>query len=321
MTGARIAATAAFSAVVACAGGALAAPAHEPVVAASGNPRLELARTHFLRGVEFYRHGDFRLALVEFRRSYELSQNYAILYNVGQVNHQLNNYADALGALQRYLREGGARVPEERRAEVQASISELEKRVARVRLRVNLDGVELSIDDASVGRIGRERWCVVDPGDHRIEVRRAGYRPLRRTVSVTAGDTAEVSLNLEPERAPNSAGGGPGEQRSGSAWVAVGWVTTGVLAAGAAVSGVVAVKEARDLADLRNSPDSTEAQRDWKAERARGWAIAADALTGAAVVSGALSLYVTLSGSEEAPERPVTRLGFTPGGVSLSGSY
>jgi PEGA domain len=318
---AKIAAAAAFSAVVSGSLSGQAASSEAPAVVAPSNPRLELARTHFLRGVEFYRHGDFRLALVEFRRSYELSQNYAILYNVGQVNHQLNNYADALGALQRYLKEGGARVPEERRAEVQASITELEKRVARVRLRLNLDGVELSIDDASLGRIGRERWCVVDPGDHRIEVRHPGYRPLRRTLSVTAGDTAEVSLVLEPERLASSARAAPSEQQRGSAWVAVGWVTTGVLAAGAGVSGFLAVKEARDLSELRSSPDSTEARREWKAERARGWAIAADALAGAAVVSGALSLYVTLSGSERAPEQASTRLGFGPGGVSFSGSY
>jgi hypothetical protein len=317
----EIPALAAFFAAVAGSPSALAASSQEASVSAAPNPRLELARTHFLRGVEFYRHGDFRLALVEFRRSYELSQNYAILYNIGQVNHQLNNYADALGALQRYLTEGGARVPAERRTEVQASITELEKRVARVRLRVNLDGVELSIDEASLGRMGRERSCVVDPGDHRIELRRPGYRPVRRTVSVTAGDTAEISLVLEPERLASSPEGTPGQKRSGSAWVAVGWVTTGVLAAGAGVSGVMALNQARDLADLRNSPGSTEEQRDWKAERARGWAIAADALAGAAVVSGALSLYVTLSGSETAPARPTTRLGFAPGGVTLSGRY
>src|SRR3954464_11843156 len=62
---------------------------------------------HFQRGVSLYTEADYRAALVEFRRAYEIAPNSAVLYNIGETYYQLQNYAAALSTLQRYLNESG----------------------------------------------------------------------------------------------------------------------------------------------------------------------------------------------------------------------
>src|ERR1043165_5818761 len=61
------------------------------------------AGKHFQRGVTLYNEADYRAALVEFKRAYEIAPNSAVLYNIGQTYYQLQNYAAALVALGRYL--------------------------------------------------------------------------------------------------------------------------------------------------------------------------------------------------------------------------
>ena len=75
----------------------------------------DAARSHFEHGVELYREGDFRAALIEFQRAYEASPNYKVLYNLGQTNLELQDYAGALKALRGYLEGGGGAVPAARR--------------------------------------------------------------------------------------------------------------------------------------------------------------------------------------------------------------
>ncbi|RYE85226.1 MAG: hypothetical protein EOO75_17190, partial [Myxococcales bacterium] len=87
-------------------------PAH-----AAPNEAQEEGRQRFKRGVEFFKEGDYNAALVEFRRAYEVAPSYRILYNLGQTSYELQDYAGALTAFTRYLKEGGAEVDAARRAE------------------------------------------------------------------------------------------------------------------------------------------------------------------------------------------------------------
>jgi len=54
------------------------------------------AGKHFQRGVTLYNETDYRAALVEFRRAYDLAPNAAVLYNIGETEYQLRDYASAL---------------------------------------------------------------------------------------------------------------------------------------------------------------------------------------------------------------------------------
>ena len=106
-------------------------------------PDLEAARRHFSEGVQFYNAGDYKLSLIEFRRSHEISNNYRILYNIGQVNQQLGNYTNALIALEEYLLEGGSDIVEDRNVEVSASVALLRTRVAHIHIASNVQAPEV----------------------------------------------------------------------------------------------------------------------------------------------------------------------------------
>jgi hypothetical protein len=283
-------------------------------------PDLEKARAHFLQGVQFYSSGDYKLSLLEFRRSYEISKNYRILYNIGQVNQQLGNYTNALRALKQYLREGGVEVGDERRAEVTTNIAILETRVAHIHVITNVDGAEVLVDGFPADTQDTNAGITLDPGDHRVELRKSGYQNGGTVVALAAGDVSSIRIQLVKVQtavriaAPTTA---PAAQRD-TTWRWIGWTTTATAALGAGVTGVVAALKANELADLRNSSGSTQAQRDEMGTQARTFAIVSDVLTATALAAGATSLYLTFSAKEPDPEHrspPTARLAVTPGGV------
>jgi len=105
------------------------------------------AKERFEHGKEFYRDGAFAAALVEFRKAYGLSANWRVLYNIGQVCYQIQDFVCALASFDDYLAKGGANVENDRRAEVEQESSRLRMRVARLVLQSSVDGAEVSIDD------------------------------------------------------------------------------------------------------------------------------------------------------------------------------
>src|SRR5439155_2226394 len=95
---------------------------------ADESPRKE-ASTHFQRGVDLYNDGDFRGALVEFKKAYTIWPRANVLYDVGQTQFQLMDYAGALNTMNRYLAETGATAAH--RAEVESTVEVLRGRVGR----------------------------------------------------------------------------------------------------------------------------------------------------------------------------------------------
>jgi hypothetical protein len=285
-------------------------------------PDVEKARNHFLQGVQFYNAGDYKLSLIEFRRSYELSKNYRILYNIGQVNQQLGNYTNALSALEQYLHDGGGDVADERVAEVAANVRMLRTRVAHIRVTANVDSPEVLVDGFPVDAKGVSWEIALDPGDHRIDLRKAGYQSGGTVVTLAAGDVSKVNIKLTrvPPVVRVSAPGNHSAPHRDATWLWVGWTTTAATALGAGITGVIAVTQANELANLRNSSWSTQGQRDEVGSRAKAFAIASDALAIAAVAAGATSLFLTLRSDKvepEGPPKPTTRLALTAGGVAF----
>ena len=96
---------------------------------AAADTRREAAR-HFERGVALYGEADYRGALVEFKRTAALIPNPAVLYNIGETEYQLQEYASALTTFERYLKEAGP--GDSHRAEVEGNVQALRVRVGHV---------------------------------------------------------------------------------------------------------------------------------------------------------------------------------------------
>ncbi|MFC1641478.1 PEGA domain-containing protein [Myxococcota bacterium] len=283
---------------------------------------------------------EFRWALLEFRRAFEISQNYRVLYNIGRINEKLNQYADATRAFDQYLRLGGKDIGTQRRSEVQRDLAALRPKTARLRIRVPVDGAEVFVNNRRVGLTPLRGGVTVDAGEHFISVRHPQYAQEEKRLVVAAGDTVEERLALHPPREPWTAltvtdleqartrvshsrvRQQESEPRGLDSTTQTIWITTGVLAVGASVTGGLALVNANKLAALRNSPGSTQEERTSARLNARGLALASDALISAAAFSGVTALYLTLWPKRVAPEvRAQTRIGVQGPQVALIHHY
>src|ERR1700744_403773 len=155
------------------------------------------ASKHFQRGVDLYNDGDFRGALVEFKKAYATWPRANVLYDIGQTEYQLLDYASALKTMERYLAETGPNAAH--RSDVEATVEILRGRVGRVALDIegNYPGCEVSVDDAPQGTTPIDAPILVSVGTRKVSVSCAG-RSASRRVEVAAGEVVRVELAPPP---------------------------------------------------------------------------------------------------------------------------
>lgn len=273
----------------------------------------EEASTRFKRGLQLFDEGDYTLALVEFERAYQLAPNYRALYNIALVNVQLGRYADATRTFEQYLHDGGAAIPQTRRDEVGKTLQELKLRTAVVEISSNVPIAEVSLDGKPVEAARLHGPMLIDAGEHTLRATAPGYTAAYRTVTLAGADRIAVRLLLvaipEKQAVP---------QERGRTVFWPGFVATGVLATGAIVTGAVMLDARSRLTTLQNTPDSSAAQRTSDAKEVNNTALAADIMTGLAIATGAVSLYLSLRVDHSL--KPVT-LAISPQKVSISGTF
>jgi hypothetical protein len=285
----------------------------DPPTAAS----VKEAGKHFQRGVSLYSEADYRAALVEFRRAYEIAPNAAVLYNIGQAYFQLQNYAAALATFERYLAESGAAATH--RHDVEQTLETLQSRVGKISVTTNVPDCDIAIDDEPAGRSPLAEPLPVSIGHRKITVTHAGRPPDTKFVDVAAGDTVQVSVTLaEPMVKPLASPSSPSAPESdGKGLITAGWVTTGVLGAGALTTGVLAFLASRDLKDLRNKFPATHDELASKSSRVSTLSAIADITGIAALVVGGITLKLSLSRSATHE----AHVALTPTGVQVAGWF
>ncbi len=284
----------------------VAAPARAldaPAKAPDNDAAVRDAARHFQRGVGLYREADYRGALVEFQRACELVPAPATLYNIGETEFQLREYAGALTAFERYLAD--ASPDEHHRAEVEANVEVLRTRVGHVLVTTVPPAADIAIDDQAVGKTPFETPLRVSIGHHKVVASMPGRPSVQSYVDVAAED--EVSLNLSLA-APDAASASSSEDRSnaslarvdgspgrGSSLRAAGWVTAGVLAAGGVAFGLLAKSQSNNLEQDRAVYPVSRNTLNHDATITTTYAVTADSLFAAAVIVGGITLISTLS--------------------------
>src|SRR5580693_9455341 len=80
---------------------------------------------------------DYKGALVEFQRAYELSQNPRVLFNVGVTEKLLTHYARAVDAWDRELHEGAGKLSAAEGAELKNAIAIVQQFVTTIDITAN----------------------------------------------------------------------------------------------------------------------------------------------------------------------------------------
>jgi hypothetical protein len=290
------------------------AAAQQPTEEATLSPREQEAGDRFKKGAEFFKQGDYKLALIEFERAYELVPNYRVLYNIGQVNYQLNNYAKALTALRRYLDEGGAEVPSARRTAVEQDIAQLRDRVASLTVKTNVEGAEILVDDLPLAKAPMAKPAVIDAGQHVVKVTAPAHEARSQVITVAGRDNLEITIEIRDARSVVVIA--PKESKTPVPAI-VAWSATGLFATAGMVTGILSLNSQSTLKGLRESTSYVaKSDMDSVASRAKTYALIADISFGATVLAGGAALYLTFRKEPKEPPKQGVSARFVGDGVA-----
>jgi len=99
-----------------------------PPASAQGDVNREIAKKHYELGEKLYQFKDYKKALDEFQKAYDLAPIPALMFNMGRCHEKLGATEDALKHYRRFL---AAKPDAPNRADVEARIKALEERQAK----------------------------------------------------------------------------------------------------------------------------------------------------------------------------------------------
>jgi hypothetical protein len=141
---------------------------------------------------------DFKGALVEFQRAYELSQNPRVLFNVGVTEKLLTHYARAVDAWDKELREGAGKLTPAEAAELKNAIAIVQQFVTTIDVTANEPDATLYIDEYAVGKTPFPGPVRIDVGKRTLKLTKEGFLEAAQTVDVASGHATPVNFKLEP---------------------------------------------------------------------------------------------------------------------------
>lgn len=315
------------------------------------------ARAHFAAGVNLLKDPDsprYEEAYSEFKAAYAASPSYKILGNLGLSAMKLERDDEAIQAYKKYLADGTDLSPSEV-AQVKTDLATLKSGV--VYLTVTSDPPGAKVVDVRLPVRGDRITNVYGPitgatkigvrqGSHQVTARLDGYPDVTWEIEATAGEVAAHTFAFKKAETPvpvaaQAPGASPYEApkvatRPVPAGVYVGVVATGLLTAGAVVTGLLALSEHSSFQTDNTGKNPSQAQSDKSTGEAMN--IVNDVCIGGAVVSAVVTtvLYATRSTVMESADNVeggkgggvaraswnVTPLvGTNGGGLGLSGRF
>jgi hypothetical protein len=141
---------------------------------------------------------DFRGALVEFQRAYDLSHNPRVLFNVGVTEKLLTHYARAVDAWDKEQSEGAGQLTPAELQELKNAVSIVQQFVTTIDVTANEAEATLTIDDYPVGKTPFAGAVRIDVGKHVLKLSKEGFIDAVEPVDVAAGARTPVAFKLEP---------------------------------------------------------------------------------------------------------------------------
>ncbi len=310
------------------------------------------AAVRFQQAVELYREGSYEGALAEFRKAYQISPSYRVLYNIAQTQYALHDFVSAHKSFVQYMAEGKGEIATDRRAQVDEMLGKIEERIAQLQISTNVTGADIRIDGVSVGTSPVPGLVPVNVGTRKVSAFKTGAPEAIRMVTVAGKESVNVELQIDESivtsaaRAPSAVSPSvPLIEKTqpratvsltkttqlpvtpGRTGLIVSLSTTAALAAGTGVFGYLALHAQKDLKDqvatYPNTRDNIENAR----TRSKNYGYVTDALGAATLISGGVALYFELSHRGALPK---TKSGMasepivvapTVGGIVLQGGF
>jgi tetratricopeptide (TPR) repeat protein len=309
------------------------------------------AAARFQKAVELYREGSFEGALAEFRKAYQISPSYRVLYNIAQTQYALHDFVGAYKALKQYVAEGGSDISTERRAQVDEMSAKLAVRIGHLQISTNVAGADLRIDDIEVGRSPLLESVPVNVGTHKVTAKKTGAPDAVRVVTVAGEEVLGVALRIDEPVAPAPVAEAPARSSvvtakaepplsaspalsvtldatppaPSHAGLIASVATTVALGGAAGVFGYLALRAQKNFKDQLDTYPNTRASIEDARTKSKNYGYITDALGAAAILSGGIATYfiVTYHGSPSPKSGKGTVVGLAPtvGGMLLEGRF
>ncbi len=161
---------------------------------AQSKKEKEEAGAHFSKGIDFYKEGNYAAALAEFNAAYKAVPSYEVLFNIGLSERRLFKYGESVKTLNKYLSEGGAKVPKDRREAVKKELDAIRELVAEVTIKVEGAPAFVEIDGEKLGKSPFSEPFLIGPGKHTFRAERDGEEPDEKTLELVSVTKVEVAL-------------------------------------------------------------------------------------------------------------------------------
>ena len=167
-----------------------------PFRTASAADDKDLALAHFNAGVTLFAAENYQAAATEFEASVRLYPTQNGYYNLANCLKALHQYDKAVRVLDELWDRFGYTMDEGLGERVDALAQSLLPLVGKITVSVVPAEAEVFLDGESMGKSPLEESLVVLPGPHTVAVRKPGFDPVTRTVTVDAAETMTVDIQL-----------------------------------------------------------------------------------------------------------------------------
>jgi len=142
--------------------------------------------------------GEARAALEQVRRAHELSSDPKLLFQAGQLEQELGNFARATLAFEQFLTWPGPVLKSERAAAVRL-LRQSSASTARLNLQTNVQGAEIELEGQRgvASGAGFVAYLLLDAGERRIALSKPGYETRTLTVELEPGEVRSLRVDLD----------------------------------------------------------------------------------------------------------------------------
>ena len=152
------------------------------------------AAAAFANGKKLFAGKNYVGAIAEFERAYRLRPHHAVQCSIAVCYENLNRFVEAAEHYRRCLKEGADAT--EKAERIRSSLKTAESRITWIDVLSPGEGGTIHLDGQPVGLAPRR--IPVNPGTHLVEVRRAGARAAKETLTTIGGE--QKTLTLVPEK-------------------------------------------------------------------------------------------------------------------------
>jgi hypothetical protein len=183
---------------------AAAAPEPSALPAPNAMPRTPLSEALTGQAAMDYHAGrilfddqDYAGAAIKFDRAYLESRDPRLLWNIATCEKNLRHYAKVSVLLDRYVRESGATMPPDHRAEVDDVVHTVRQLISTVRINTDQAGTLVFVDEQPVGSTPLPAPIALDLGNRSFRLVKPGFKEQQFTRELSGGSQLQLDLVLE----------------------------------------------------------------------------------------------------------------------------